>query len=497
MIECDLFNLVSNKTMLYTILKLVIKIAMKVYFRSIHVRNAEFVPTDVPLVIVANHPSSFMDPLVVGAYIRQKLFFIAKGVLFNNKILRWIFNNMHLIPVYRPFETPDLMYKNEQTFKRCYELLAKKGVIMIFPEGISETVRRLRKFKTGPARIALGAEKENNFKLGVAIVPVGLNYSNPHRFQSELFVNFAKPIDISQFFDLYKKDEFKAVRVLTDHIKERIADHTIDIENEALEELVKNIEVIYKSRLKKDFEVSHDEKERDYLLTKEIVEAVHHFHRQDPKGVEKVKQKIQRYTDDLEKLELKDHLLKKDSRKSSLLLYSLKTIVYSLFGFPFYLYGLINNYLPYKIPDFLANTLTKREDFYGSITMTTGIFTFLFFYTIQIWLVALYIPLVIDSTWIFPGYLGWISIVYAISLPLSGFFTWHYWKLLIKIRRSWLFISLFYRESTFIAKLIKQREEIIITLENAKQEYLDSNSTFMLSKRQYDKEIEGIKEIGE
>ena len=152
--------------MLYTILKLVIKIAMKVYFRSIHVRNAELVPTDVPLVIVANHPSSFMDPLVVGAYIRQKLFFIAKGVLFNNKILRRVFNKMHMIPVYRPFETPELMYQNEETFKYCYELLSKKGVIMIFPEGISETVRRLRKFKTGPARIALGAEKENNFELG-------------------------------------------------------------------------------------------------------------------------------------------------------------------------------------------------------------------------------------------------------------------------------------------------------------------------------------------
>ena len=281
----------NNKTMLYTILKLVIKIAMKVYFRSIHVRNAELVPTDMPLVIVANHPSSFMDPLVVGAYIRQKLFFIAKGVLFNNKILRWIFNMMHVIPVYRPFETPELMYKNEQTFRHCYELLAKKGVIMIFPEGISETVRRLRKFKTGPARIALGAEKENNFELGVAIVPVGINYSNPHRFQSDLFVNFSKPIDISQFFDLYKKDEFKAVRSLTDLIKERIATHTIDIENEALDELVKNIEIIYKSRLKKEFGVSPDEKERDYLLTKEIVEAVYHFHRQDPRGVEKVNQK--------------------------------------------------------------------------------------------------------------------------------------------------------------------------------------------------------------
>ncbi|MCH8318113.1 MAG: 1-acyl-sn-glycerol-3-phosphate acyltransferase [Bacteroidetes bacterium] len=462
--------------MLYTILKLVIKIAMKVYFRSIHVRNAEFVPTDVPLVIVANHPSSFMDPLVVGAFIRQKLYFITKGVMFNNKILRWIFNKMYMIPVYRPFETPELMYKNEATFKHCYNLLAKKKSIIIFPEGISETVRRLRKFKTGPARIALGAEKENNFELKVAIIPVGINYSNPHRFQSELFVNFSKPIDISQFFDLYKKDEFKAVRALTGHIKERIAAHTIDIENEALDELVKNIEVIYKSRLKKEFEISPDEKERDYLLTKEIVEAVYHFHRQDPKGVEKVKRKIQQYTDDLEKLELKDHLLKKASRKDSLLLYSLKTIVYLLLGFPFYLYGLINNYLPYKIPDFLANTLTKREDFYGAITMTTGIFTFLFFYTIQIWLVALYIPLVIDSTWIFPGYPGWISIVYAISLPFSGFFTWHYWKWLIKIRRSWLFISLFYRESTFIAKLIKQREEIIDSFKIAKDEYLEQKN---------------------
>lgn len=452
--------------MFYSILKIIVRITVWVYFRKIHVRNAELIPQGVPLIITPNHPSSFMDIMVVVSFIKQKLHFIMRGESFNTAFKRWLLGNLNMIPIYRKDKTPELMHKNKEVFEKCYQVLAKKGALIIFPEGLSKTERRLREIKTGVARIALGAEAANKFELRVAVVPVGLNYSDPHRFQSELFINFAQPIDVSRFFELYQENEHKGIVALTEHIKECLEQHTIAIENEELDELVKNIETIYKSKLLRELGMS--EKEQEFMLTKEIVEAVYHFHKHAPQRVQILQKKIKRYVNDIERLNLKDHLFSKSSTGGSFIFDGLKTLAIIIVGFPIFLFGVINNFIAYKIPDFLAS-LSSRPDFYGSITMATGMVTFIVFYSLQIWLVALFTPG--ESGW-------WITIAYAVSLPITGIIALYYWRYLEKIRGRWLFIFLFYRKSSLITRLINQREDIVKTLEKGKKDYLNlQNST--------------------
>jgi len=55
---------------------------------------------------------------------------------------------------------------------------------------------------------------------------------------------------------------------------------------------------------------------------------------------------------------------------------------------------------------------------------------------------------------------------------LSGFFALYYWERLEQTRGNLLFISLFYRRGFLISKLIQQRQDIVNTLEKAKQDYL-------------------------
>ena len=153
--------------MLYSFIRTIVRIIVWVYFRKINVHNAELIPKDVPLIITPNHPSSFMDIMVVVSFIKQKLHFIMRGESFNTAFKRWLFDYLHLIPIYRKDKTPELMFKNKEVFEKCYQLLAKKGALILFPEGLSKTERRLREIKTGAARIALGAEAANNFELGV------------------------------------------------------------------------------------------------------------------------------------------------------------------------------------------------------------------------------------------------------------------------------------------------------------------------------------------
>ena len=90
--------------------------------------------------------------------------------------------------------------------------------------------------------------------------------------------------------------------------------------------------------------------------------------------------------------------------------------LYFIIGFPVFLYGLINNYLPYKLPGILANKLNSRADFRGSILMASGTFIFLIFYVIQT--ILIYHFTIDVSIFITPMYL--------FLLPITGLFAYYY-----------------------------------------------------------------------
>lgn len=450
--------------MLYSFLKYIIRITLRVYFRSIHVRNVELVPKDKPLIIVPNHPSAFLDPLIVASLLKPHLHFLAKGGSFKNPIARWIFSYLNMIPIFRPHESPKQMHKNKEVFQKAFDLLAGNGSIIIFPEGISITERKLRKIKTGAARIGLGAVADNDYNLDVKIIPVGINYSNPHRFQSDAYINFAHPINVSDYIQQYQDNEHQAVDALTEEIRSSLEEHIIAIENEDLDRMIANIEIIYKKVIKDEVGITSKEKGRDFQVTKEIIEAVYRINEKDPIRVELVREKIENYMNTLEHLNIQDHVLKKSSSGNSILADAASVLIKLILGFPFYLFGVINNFLPYKIPEIFAKK--AKPHFYGSIAMSTGIITFSLFYSFQIWVVITKIDIGYNPLL--------VGIIYGVSLPLTGMFSIYYWRRFIRNKEKWRFISLFYRKAALISRLILEREEIIDELEKGKEEYLET-----------------------
>lgn len=146
--------------MLYKTLKLLFYLTTRAYYRSITIAGKNNLPNkDTPVLFVANHPSAFMDPILLGALVKRSLYFLARGDVFKNKMVQPIFNQLQMIPVYKADMSPGQMHKNESSFENCFEHLGQNNSLLIFPEGLSKTERRLRPIKTGTARIALGAEE--------------------------------------------------------------------------------------------------------------------------------------------------------------------------------------------------------------------------------------------------------------------------------------------------------------------------------------------------
>src|SRR6188768_534715 len=108
--------------MIYRAVRRIVKISLSVFFKKIVLTGTENIPTEGPVIIVANHPNTFMDPLIIASISDERIGFVANGGIFINKFLITIFRYFHIIPIFRkkdvaPGEKPD----NAATFVKCYE----------------------------------------------------------------------------------------------------------------------------------------------------------------------------------------------------------------------------------------------------------------------------------------------------------------------------------------------------------------------------------------
>jgi 1-acyl-sn-glycerol-3-phosphate acyltransferase len=445
--------------MIYSLFRILLKITSKFYFKTLQVKGLENIPKTGAVFFVANHPAAFLDPMVLATIIERQISFLGKGVLFDNKILQWLLPKFNVIPIYRSHETKGQAGKNKDVFIQCYKHFAKAGALLAFPEGISLTERKIKKIQTGTARICLGAEAEYNYGLDIKIIPIGLNFSNPHKFHSDLFVNIDKPINVSDFYELYKQDTFKGAHALTDEIRVRLENQVIAIQDAEVDKLVSNIEMIFKAQILKDLGHSPKIMEHDFNVTRSINDSVNYFLEREPQRVETIKNKIDKYLNDLELISLNDDLIK-NVEKNTPMLDTFKSLFYLIIGFPFFVYGTLNNFFPFRIPGWAAPRISKSIEFRGPISFAMGTFTFIIFYSLQIWLVNKYI-----NEW--P-----IVLAYIIMLPLSGLFAFYYFKRFTTIRGNWKILSLFYKKTNLMTSLITTRQLIIEDLEKARKEYV-------------------------
>ncbi len=175
--------------MLRAVLRTTLGWILGLFFRRVEISGADRVPVHGPVIFAINHPNGLVDGLLLLSHAPRPVSFLVKAPLFDLPVIGWVIRALDTIPVYRRQDQADLS-QNRRTFERARELLSRGGTIAIAPEGASHSDPSLRPLKTGAARIALGAA------LGtpVAIVPVGLFYTEKAKFRSAAHVSFGEPV---------------------------------------------------------------------------------------------------------------------------------------------------------------------------------------------------------------------------------------------------------------------------------------------------------------
>jgi 1-acyl-sn-glycerol-3-phosphate acyltransferase len=167
------------------------------------IRGKENLPKEGGCIICPNHIHA-LDPVPIIICNKRKAVAMAKKELFNNPFLRWLANEFEIFPV-------DRSVKDLEATKHALKVLKAGEMLLMYPEGTRNGLKKGLKLKNGATVIAI--------KAGVPIIPVGI--SGTFKPFSKLTVTYGKPI----YFD--KKTDMKD--------KEFIDSLTLSVMNNALE----------------------------------------------------------------------------------------------------------------------------------------------------------------------------------------------------------------------------------------------------------------------
>ena len=128
-------------------------------FFRLRIQSLEAIPLRGGVILAGNHPSVLDGILLLIVSPRPVRFLVAEE-LFYHPLLRWAFEGMGCIPVYRT------KTRNGDALRAAVEALERGEVIGIFPEGTTSDGGVMRQLKRGVGLLAL--------KTGMPIVPFGV-----------------------------------------------------------------------------------------------------------------------------------------------------------------------------------------------------------------------------------------------------------------------------------------------------------------------------------
>ena len=429
------------------------------FLRKIEVLGKENIVSG-PVIFAINHPNNLIDSLVVAYAIERKIHYLATAQLFRNKIFSLFLHNMGVIPVYRKQDDTSHGQKNVSMFQACYDILKDGGAIGIYPEGTTHAEPRIRKIKTGAARIAL--ETETLYHPGVNLIPVGLNFSVRKSFRSEVIVRIGPPIPASTYLEKYQAAPMEAVEQLTDDLQKAIEAQVIVVDEPELDRLVKEIQEIYKGELIRDLiEIRGLKKEEidRFQLSKRLIAGIHYFNEKNPDLIRSIQEEIQNYTGRLKKIKVHDGLIERLINNPTSYRQFLLRVVLMIVCLPLALWGAANHFFPYRISRIASRRIAKKETDYATVRILSGILLYTIFYVAQIYAVLRWVGL-------FP------AIIYGITLPIAGAFAYYYKEKFRKMREDFKLIFIMITRKQLLQRLVEQRERLIATLDQAKEEYL-------------------------
>ncbi len=357
--------------MFYSFLKVLVRITLKIFFRKIFITGTEHINSNKAQLIASNHPNGFLEPLIMACFFPKPLHFLVRGDVFDNPFLKPMLKSTNQIPIFRFRDGFSRLRENSQTIDESLQVLIEKSNLLIFAEGNTESIKKLRPLQKGISRIAFQTlEKQPD--LDLEILPVGINFTHPDQFDKTVMLRVGSPIKVSDYIGYYHEDKIHGNQYLLDSLFQEIKKNVIHIENQHRKFVFEQLAAVERFMqqkpylpvfLKTDFNLQGEKKlaNRIDALTDTEFESL---------------------SESMRTLENKIHAvnLKKDEIFKKPL--GFIDVLFLIFGFIPAMVGAIIHVIPITIGFWFTKTNVKQKEFKASILMVSVLALFLINYII-------------------------------------------------------------------------------------------------------------------
>jgi glycerol-3-phosphate O-acyltransferase/dihydroxyacetone phosphate acyltransferase len=272
-------------------------------------------------------------------------------------------------------------------------VLNNRGLLLIFPEGISRVERIMLPLKKGTARVALQTEAKRDFRLGLKVIPVGINYSR-HRFRADVLISAGAPTLVSDYEAVYRENPAKAITRLTRELEEKFSRTIYFVRQPERTALIDRLLELYRSDAFNPLDALRGTPVLE--LEKRVCDTVSEM---SDAAFERISGDLDRYDAMLAAHGFADASV--NGRYRFTLLHVLALII----TFPVFLLSSMLNAVPMWLARFVADRTVTRIDFYTSVHTAAGGFIYL------LWWILLMIVGTVAG-----GAFTWVSIFAPVTL---------------------------------------------------------------------------------
>ncbi len=213
--------------MLYSFVKIIARLALRIYCRDIYINRKEYLQQQGPLMLAVNHPNSFLDAIILCTLFDKPVFSLARGDAFKNNFFAYLLHHLKMLPVYRVSEGVENLEENYKTFDLCKEIFKKNGIVLIFSEGRCINEWHLRPLKKGTARLAISSWLDG---IDLKVLPIGMNYNSFKKFGKNVKIYFGEYIQ-KEAVD-FKNSDGIAIRQFNENLRNQLSPFIYEISSE-------------------------------------------------------------------------------------------------------------------------------------------------------------------------------------------------------------------------------------------------------------------------
>lgn len=427
---------------LYRLLLNSLRFYYHLYYKRVTIIGHDKLPDNVPLIITPNHQNALMDALAVLFAIDRPVVFLARADIFKKSFVARLLYFLRILPVYRLRDGVNSVEKNEAVFAETVRLLQKGWVLTIMPEGTHSEGKMLQELKKGASRIAFQTAAADAFHSPVFLVPFGIDYEHPDKAGTQLLIDIGAPVPVAPLYARYQHETQLAIvdlqSELTLALKNRMV-HLDTLEMEDCHLLLSNLGAT------KEFKDPDKNRVAQYRRAQAIAEQLNRMAQKSESDWKLLQSMCRNYLTSLKQYKLKEISAKYPLQTWPVLL--IQSLFWLIF-LPLQLYGVVCNYLPYKLPSLLIKRI-KDQQFVSSLNFVLSFFLF------PIWYLAIFVVMLFLTT-------DWVLSVFAlVSFPYAGLLAFYQYKFSRKLQNFWRWKILGNRKPDVMEQLLKQRHALL------------------------------------